>query len=278
MNVRRPILDSFYIHLPSNASMHVYENNTASHYRVNLPKAIKLDGRWEVALSEIHYPHSWRNVDTDDAQISYSYVTQGLLTPNLRRRKRLAILPGYYHTEKELVRELSSSLHQGFRDRQIPPVGAIKLDLETITGHSVVHLKKGYGLTLPKTLASMLGFNNRHRFTDKSVQNKDKDNTWLSFRSDRPADTRRGLFSIYVYCSIIMPCVVGDRTVPLLRVVPIKGKRNDYVSTVFTNPIYVDVQQKYFTDIEIELRSDTGEYIMFESGKTFITLHFRKLL
>ena len=52
----------FYLQLPSNASLDKFPNNTLTEYRVCLPQTITLSGDWEVALTEIHYPHSWNNV------------------------------------------------------------------------------------------------------------------------------------------------------------------------------------------------------------------------
>ena len=52
----------FYLHLPINISLDKFPNNTLTEYRVCLPQTISLTGDWEVALTEIHYPHSWNNV------------------------------------------------------------------------------------------------------------------------------------------------------------------------------------------------------------------------
>ena len=52
----------FYLHLPSNSSFHKFSNNTLTEYRVGLPQTVSLTGDWEVGLAEIHYPHSWNNV------------------------------------------------------------------------------------------------------------------------------------------------------------------------------------------------------------------------
>ena len=52
----------FYLHLPSNSSLDKFPNNTLTEYRVCLPQTVSLTGDWEVALTEIHYPHSWNNV------------------------------------------------------------------------------------------------------------------------------------------------------------------------------------------------------------------------
>ena len=52
----------FYLHLPSNSSLDKFTNNTLTEYRVGLPQTVSLTEDWEVALTEIHYPHSWNNV------------------------------------------------------------------------------------------------------------------------------------------------------------------------------------------------------------------------
>ena len=50
---------SFYITLPSNASMDYYSNNTACCYQIRMPRTFYLKGKYEVGLAEIQYPHTW---------------------------------------------------------------------------------------------------------------------------------------------------------------------------------------------------------------------------
>ena len=47
--------DSFYVTLPSNSSMEYFPNNTMSEYTTVLPQPIKLNGKFEVALTELNY-------------------------------------------------------------------------------------------------------------------------------------------------------------------------------------------------------------------------------
>ena len=51
----------FYLHLPSNSSLDKFPSNTLTEYQVGLPQTVSLTGDWEVALTEIHYPHSWNS-------------------------------------------------------------------------------------------------------------------------------------------------------------------------------------------------------------------------
>ena len=50
-------MDSFTIELVSNASFNCYPNNSLSSLTNFLPEQIHLKGEWEIAISEISYPH-----------------------------------------------------------------------------------------------------------------------------------------------------------------------------------------------------------------------------
>jgi hypothetical protein len=82
--------------------------------------------------------------------------------------------------------------------------------------------------------------------------------------------------NIYVYCDIVEPQIVGDTSVRLLKSIPVQGKFGDVIAKTFTNIQYVPVQKKSFEDMEVLLRSDTGEPVPFERGKVIVTLHFKQ--
>lgn len=48
----------YNLHLPSNSSIDKFPNYTLTEYRVGLPQTVSLTGDWEMALTEIHYPHA----------------------------------------------------------------------------------------------------------------------------------------------------------------------------------------------------------------------------
>ena len=85
-----------------------------------------------------------------------------------------------------------------------------------------------------------------------------------------------GITSIYVYCNIVQPQIVGNTSVPLQRTIPVTRNSGDVITKTFTNIQYVPVQTKSFEDIEILLRTDTGDPVPFEHGKAIATLFFRK--
>lgn len=55
-------LDSFYVTLPSNASVQIHPNNNLAEHTVVLPRRLELKGEWLCALSEIHFHVSHFNL------------------------------------------------------------------------------------------------------------------------------------------------------------------------------------------------------------------------
>ena len=94
----------FYLHLPSNSSLDKFPQNTLTENRVSLPQTITLEGEWEVALTEIHYPHSWNNVQEN-------FLNRFLL----RNREQsgvweaIIIPPGHYSSIDDLITTINEA-------------------------------------------------------------------------------------------------------------------------------------------------------------------------
>ena len=84
--------------------------------------------------------------------------------------------------------------------------------------------------------------------------------------------------NIHVYCDIIQPQIVGDKTIPLLGIIPTKKTTGTY-ETVYAveNIHYIPIQRKSFQKIKVFLRSSTEESIPFEYGRASITLHLKPI-
>ena len=52
---------SFYVTLPSNASIDVFPHNTATNYTTSLQMPLRFDTQYEVGLVEMVYNHNWTN-------------------------------------------------------------------------------------------------------------------------------------------------------------------------------------------------------------------------
>ena len=121
----------FYLHLPSNASLDKFPNNTLTEYRVCLPQTISLTGEWEVALTEIHYPHSWNNVQGNFENRFYLRNQQldDMWEP-------LIVPPGYYTSVADLITKINEVINSNdrFKDK-------VQLSLDTLNRKVTVHLQ-----------------------------------------------------------------------------------------------------------------------------------------
>jgi hypothetical protein len=94
--------------------------------------------------------------------------------------------------------------------------------------------------------------------------------------SDWVADVKKGLNSLYVYCPLVEPRMVGDAQVSLLRIVPVEGRDEEMIIRV-SDPIqYCSLLQRRFQAVVIDIRDDTGSIVPFERGRVVVTLHCRK--
>ena len=51
---------SFYVTLPSNSSLKLFPTNTLTKYTTKLNSTLQLEGKYEVALTEIMYPFNFK--------------------------------------------------------------------------------------------------------------------------------------------------------------------------------------------------------------------------
>ena len=79
-----------------------------------------------------------------------------------------------------------------------------------------------------------------------------------------------------MYCDIIENMPVGREEAPLLRIVGVDAKQGEIVRKTYDNPMYIPVRIKKFDTVEIDIKSNTGEYVPFQYSKSEVILHFRK--
>ena len=109
---------SMYMTLPSNTSDFQDVNRTNS-FRVRLPEPVQLFGAWEVALVDMQYPCSWRNL-AGKQEVTLKYRTSNGFTTRLAG----LVPPGYYRD----VATLLDGVRLGIRDaaRSVPVTEAME--------------------------------------------------------------------------------------------------------------------------------------------------------
>ena len=247
----------FYVTLPSNSSMDYYPDNTLSDFTTKLFKPINLSGEYEVALTEISFPHSFYNLTEPFNRVLYSG------NGSQRNIREIFVPPGYYHD----LAELFSTMYELMDDLG---KANIKLTLNKNTQKVNAKLRDGAFVELHPVLAAMLGFVEK------------PDDKLLSFRilnsleGNLPIDLNGGLYSLYLYTDIVADQMIGDAFAPLLRIVHIdKRKCGDIVTCTYQSPNFVKMKMKYFDTIDMHIRRDTGEKISFQRGKVIVKLCFR---
>ena len=82
--------------------------------------------------------------------------------------------------------------------------------------------------------------------------------------SDWVADVKKGLNSLYVYCPLVEPRMVGDAQVPLLRILPVERRVGEMITRVFDPIQSCPLLQRRFQTVKIDIRDDTGSIVPIE--------------
>jgi len=193
----------------------------------------------------------------------------------------MQIPAGYYDSVKHVVEEMNSVVAKYFE----PGAGKVSArdGLESPEEKywptfRYNPLKRKVFVTLPPSgyielddhLATLIGFG-----PDKNPL-KNNDKQFKTFGGNRSSDLQAGLHSLYVYCDVLENVPVGDTEAPLLRIISGAGDHGSEIHQTFDPPRYIPLQKKHFDSIEIDIRDDHGEPVSFESGKLYVTLHFKR--
>ncbi|CAB4024440.1 Hypothetical predicted protein [Paramuricea clavata] len=239
----------FYLTLLSNSSMAYFQNSTVANFRVKLAETIVLPGQWEVALTELYYPHTWSTLKRGVQQtFLYKIGSSPYQTVVLKE------------TQYSSIEQLTKALNVGMSKETQTKV---KFSYNRSSRKVSVDVKHDTTMWFTGELATVLGF-----AQDTLIEMKTS--------SPYPADINGGFSSMYVYTDIVDVQFVGDVKVPLLRIVNIEGEYGNTVHASFRNLQYVPVKVNSFETIEVNIKNDQNENVSFEFGKSIATLHFRQ--
>lgn len=163
----------FYLHFPSNSSLDKFPHITLTEYRISLPQTLNLTGEWEVALTEIHYPHSWNNTQ----QFRF-YVRNEKLHGIW---DSLEMLPCHYSSAEDVLQKMREYTNR-YTD-------GIRFSYDNLSRKVTIHLKNNADVSL-NDMAYMLGF------TPKQIISK-------TTTGDRQVDLENGFHDLFVYRDLI---------------------------------------------------------------------------
>jgi hypothetical protein len=238
--------------------MQYYPDNTLSTFTTRLPNAIDLRGDWEVGLVEIQYPHNWYNVPSNVEGRTFTIRSSTANNPQGPLGEfDFVISAGYYSSIAKLLEMIQREANEALNVTGLQ----MRLDYNAITRKIFVQPSR-WILMVPDPIQKLLGM---------TTDVLDSSNiTAMEVIDLHPID------SLYVYCDVIEPRIVGDSQVPLMRIVPVEGSHAELVTRIYENVHYVRLQQKRFQTVEINIRDRTGNKVPFERGTLNVTLHFRQ--
>lgn len=244
---------SFYITLPSNASMDLYTSNTISNFTTELYRPIQFDRPYEVALVEITYDHCW---DVDLGKVCYHMPERQQIV------EAEAILQDGEHFNTFLSR-INAKLKEKLLEL-IQPQNNDFLVFKKNRMHVQTMVDEHF-ISFSGTIAQILGLDN---------------NTQLK-KTSPPIDVelyKEQFFfitSLYIYSDIIKYQFVGDSFAPLLRNVVVPNSARTTQNIIYSEPHYLPLNKSILNNINIRITDETGSFIKFKRGKSILKLHFR---
>ena len=182
----------FYVTLPSNASSDEFPDNKMTSYRVKLQQTIDMEGNWEVGLYSISYPNTWYTLQKGfDTHVYYAAHTGLFLGATVDY--------SYYTSMEDLVKAVNAALVASgdVNDN-------IKLTYSALTGKVTVQINSNFQFALLKPLSIMLGFGGTVPVIKKTTESP--------YAADLTVAS-----TMYVYCDIVEPQIVGDTSAQLLK-------------------------------------------------------------
>lgn len=254
----------------TNALTHV-EGNVISHFKTRYKPPLRFHGQWEIGLTSICFSNNINNIPYEDSGLVKLkiVVVERSSSSTLQKINSKHLELGNYRTIDALVRDILM-LWKHMRVARGKP----RLDLAdiikfehnpatnklTMKGLNHVRYKLSeLSLEFSPQLCAILGLDSNQPIASFEGQN---------FTFPRTVDVNAGVYYMYVLCDQVEHSYVGDRSAPLLRVVPLAGQKQEGFRHIQFN----DIQWRRLTheelpEIEIKLHEDlSGNRIKFMHG------------
>ena len=240
--------DSFFVYLYSHHSQTFHTENSSAQFTNILPRRLKFDDSFEVALTNLHVPATLKNVYDGNckAWIKIGNVLEG----------RCDIRSGYYDDVTRILQQLNDKFVGNY---------VFMIQNDKVTGAPNTD---NVFVKLSPALASILGYVTWDDYSNE---------TNISYLKP---DSRRGLPNeVYVHCNITKPQIHGESYKNILASSCINTSNVLYGSQLqlkISSLQYVPICVKEFDQIEIHLTDHKDSFLPFTSGRSYCSLHFRK--
>lgn len=184
-----------------------------------------------------------------------------------KRVHKFALPTGQYDEVKDILKVFDNQFSKVSLDLSIK---------ENELGHIKFHVNgtfhKGYKLVLSPSLREIFGFKSSQLESGSYLTNDTLNET----ESFLPSELDRNTETLWIYCNIVSPQIVGENRSNLLRIVPYRGRGKSTNVITFNPPHYLSLSLYQINTIHIEIFNTFGlKPIRFESD-VIVKLHFRK--
>ena len=283
----------FHITLTSDSSRPIYNDNKPSCFKIKHEPEIRLNGEWEMAIIDLHYPHNWNNFDYETEIITYlngddqdlielkeyesassnfeilvrDYATS--INKNELTFRKCLLHSDYYANATELCEQICDTLNAEYEFQSNADM--LKFIYSRVTNRVLFtsELERFHVFTNKPDIFVSLGF--------EVVEVADRVYSVNLYEQALNAPCIPTIDTIYIYCSLLHYQIVGSVTAPLLGMLPVQAKpgTNGYWS--FPSRTYIKIDRSLIDSIDIQLRDDQGDLIPFRSnGRVVCRLHFRR--
>lgn len=239
---------SFFVNLYSNHSQIFHAENTAANFTNLLPKRLKFEEEYEVALTNLHIPATLQN--------SFHSNLKAWLKIGITISLRCDIPNNYYHNIVNILVELNEKFKDYYQ--------FIIQDNRVVARPTAENIS----VKLSPSLALVLGFVDWNVFTKDAIVGLLEPDTMRSLPSE-----------VYVHSNISKPQIDGERYKNILSSSCINTKEYLYGSKIQVkiSPLqYVALSVSEFDRIEIHLTDHKDRFLPFSSGTSYCSLHFKR--
>jgi len=287
--------NQFYITLKSNSSIDYFPNNTASKFKVKLANQINLEDRWEVAITEITYPHTWQNLTQStrckfiferlEDQAEWGHDLEDLdsaIIDDLNENEEneaaynmidITIPSGYYSSADRLLNAMGHKIWRIAKDEFSIVKNLATFDYDDISDQILIRLHpNGVFYFENNSIAEMLGLQPSYSLGDTPIYQSPivSKADYNPFEFFKPKQ-------MFIYCDLVQPQFIGTQLLPIIRQFITGTEHGKLETKTFEKLYYMPVAQKTINTIEINLLDDTSQFINFQN-ESIVTcmLHFRK--
>ena len=271
-------MDEFDIYLESAGSMETYSDNRMASFRNILSEPIQLEGDWRVALAEIIFPTSIKNITTTEYLIYKPRTPYDTLpvsgnkldSASLIKREDWTSNATFPDGEYKSVGDVLKVLKKGTQTKK--PLEDAKLSDDNFVE---LEFEEGFGISVrDRSILDVLGFEgipDKNRGGYFIGTHKKKQQTTQPIKGDFPADITAGTNIFFIYSNIIEHQKIAGVKAPLLRVIDTKRKLKDgdlFNQSTTTHKSFSELQFKKLVltsirEVFIELVTPVGKHVPF---------------